>query len=120
MCIRDRFPVLPSHAITVHRVQGATLDNDVHVLLNSEFFAPGQAYTALSRARRLKQLHLWGFDLKAIIADPRVAREYTSDSSVACLRRSMSTPLNRAYQHRFPTCRRSKHSTRPPPDIHNM
>lgn len=73
---RYQFPVLPSHAITVHRVQGATLDNDVHVLLNSEFFAPGQAYTALSRARRLSQLHLWGFDLKAIIADPRVAREY--------------------------------------------
>ena len=60
----------------IFRVQGATLDNDVHVLLNSEFFAPGQAYTALSRARRLSQLHLWGFDLKAIIADPSVAREY--------------------------------------------
>ena len=36
----------------------------------------GQAYTALSRARRLSQLHLWGFDLAAIKADPRIAREY--------------------------------------------
>ena len=30
-------------AVTVHRVQGATLEGDVHVLLNSEFFAEGQA-----------------------------------------------------------------------------
>ena len=30
-------------AVTVHRVQGATLEGDVHVLLNSEFFADGQA-----------------------------------------------------------------------------
>ena len=55
---RMQFPLIPSHAVTVHRVQGATLDGDVHVLLNSEFFAAGQAYTALSRARRMSQLHL--------------------------------------------------------------
>jgi hypothetical protein len=30
-------------AVTVHRVQGATLEGDVHVLLNAEFFADGQA-----------------------------------------------------------------------------
>ena len=48
----------------------------MHVLLNSDFFAPGQAYTALSRARRIGQLHLWGFDLDAVKADPEVAREY--------------------------------------------
>ena len=48
----------------------------------------GQAYTALSRARRLSQLHLWGFDLAAIKADPRIAREY---------RRLERRPLTRAH-----------------------
>jgi hypothetical protein len=55
---------------------------------NGEFFAPGQAYTALSRARRLSQLHLWGFDLDAIKADPNVAREY---------QRLARRPLTRAH-----------------------
>ena len=73
---RYQFALLPSHAITVHRVQGSTLEKDIHILVNAEFFAPGQCYTALSRARYLSQLHLWRFDLSAIKAEPRVAREY--------------------------------------------
>lgn len=92
------------YAVTVHRVQGATLEQDVHVLLNSEFFADGQAvshildptpcpplpfahdkkparvttrqYVALSRCRSLEQLHLWGLDRNAIRADANVSREY--------------------------------------------
>ena len=35
------------------------------------------AYVALSRTRTIEQLHLWGFDLDAIHADRRIAREYT-------------------------------------------
>ena len=54
---RLQHPLLPAHAITAHRVQGSTLDGEVHILLNQEFFAPGMAYVALSRARRLSQLH---------------------------------------------------------------
>ena len=46
-------------------------------MLNQEFFAPGMAYVALSRARRLAQLHLWCVDLDAIHADPVVEAEYT-------------------------------------------
>ena len=36
------------YAVTVHRVQGATLEEDVHILLNSEFFADGQAVSKYS------------------------------------------------------------------------
>jgi len=43
MISRSQFPLIPAFAVTVHRVQGATLEGDVHVLLNSEFFADGQA-----------------------------------------------------------------------------
>ena len=43
-CVLGIKPGAPGRfAVTVHRVQGATLEGDVHVLLNSEFFADGQA-----------------------------------------------------------------------------
>jgi hypothetical protein len=34
--IRTQFPLIPAHAMTVHRVQGSTLECDVHILLNAE------------------------------------------------------------------------------------
>ena len=70
------FPVIPAFAMTIHRVQGATLTGDVHVLLNKEVFADGQAYVALSRVQRLSQLHLWCLERTAIKAEPSVTREY--------------------------------------------
>ena len=107
---RTQFPLLPSFSQTAHRVQGATLEGDVHILLNKEFFAPGQAYVAMSRVRELGKLHcvlhrlsaltqlrslcitvlsvhhslstshssvaVWGLDLDAIHADPRIEKEY--------------------------------------------
>jgi len=76
MISRSQFPLIPAFAVTVHRVQGATLEGDVHVLLNSDFFADGQAYVALSRCRSLEQLHLWCLDRDAIRADANVSREY--------------------------------------------
>ena len=73
---RLMFPVIPAFAMTIHRVQGATLTGDVHVLLNKEVFADGQAYVALSRVQRLSQLHLWCLERTAIKAEPSVTREY--------------------------------------------
>jgi hypothetical protein len=73
---RRQFPLVPAHAVTVHRVQGSTLDGQVHVLLNAEFFAPGQAYVAIGCCRRLSQLHLWMLDMAAFKADSSVASEY--------------------------------------------
>ena len=75
---RNQFPIIPAAAMTVHRVQGMTLEGDVHVLLNGEFFADGQAYVALSRVRRLEQLHFWALDLARIKAAPGVAGAYAS------------------------------------------
>ena len=53
-----------------------TLTQQVHVLPNAEFFAPGQAYVALSRLTKLTDLHLWCLDMSAFKASPAVDRAY--------------------------------------------
>ncbi len=53
-----------------------TLEGEVHVLLNSEFFADGQAYVALSRVRRLEQLHFWALDVTRFKAARGVGAAY--------------------------------------------
>ena len=63
--VRHQFPLQLAHAVTVHRVQGLTVQK-VIVCLNSSFFASGQAYVALSRVRKLDDLILWDFCAPAI------------------------------------------------------
>ena len=55
--------------MTVHRVQGLTVDKAI-VVLNNNFFASGQAYVALSRVRNLQDLMLWDYDPNAIKLAP--------------------------------------------------
>lgn len=74
--VRYQFPILDAGAVTVHRVQGATIETALHVLLNSEFFACGQGYVALTRPRRRDQIHLWDLDYNGLIADPAVCDAY--------------------------------------------
>ena len=75
-CTRLMFPLLPAFSMTIHRVQGATMEGDVHILLNAEVFADGMAYVAISRVRRLSQLHLWCLHREAIKANPIIDAEY--------------------------------------------
>ena len=48
-------PVTLAHALTIHKAQGQTYD--VVVVVGTRIFLPGQAYTALSRARTLAGLY---------------------------------------------------------------
>jgi len=73
---RLQFPIIPAHCVTVHRVQGSTMTGSVHVLLNREFFAPGQAYVALTRVTTLRQLHFWCLNMDAFVAHPGVEKQY--------------------------------------------
>ena len=63
--VRRQFPVTPGYAVTVHRVQGMTVQKAV-VLLNKSFFESGQAYVALSRVRHLADLTIWRYHPSAI------------------------------------------------------
>ena len=62
-------PVQLAYAVTVHRVQGLTVDKAI-VMLNHNFFASGQAYVALSRVRSADNLTLWSYTPSAIKIAP--------------------------------------------------
>ncbi len=69
-----QFPLTLAYATTIHKSQGATLD-DLWCDL-THLWEPGHAYVALSRLRNATGLHLIGWSPKSIIVDPRVLDFY--------------------------------------------
>ena len=58
---RTNFPILLGYAVTIHRVQGATLKK-AHLYLDNTVFCEGQAYVSLSRVRNAESIHILKFD----------------------------------------------------------
>jgi ATP-dependent exoDNAse (exonuclease V) alpha subunit len=71
-----QFPLTLAYATTIHKSQGATLD-EVWCDLRS-LWEPGQAYVALSRLRTAEGLKLVGWNPRSIIVDPKVLDFYRS------------------------------------------
>lgn len=69
-----QFPLTLAYATTIHKSQGATLD-DLWCDLSS-LWEPGHAYVALSRLRDGEGLHLIGWNPRSIIVDPKVLDFY--------------------------------------------
>lgn len=69
-----QFPLTLAYATTIHKSQGATLD-DLWCDLSS-LWEPGHAYVALSRLRSAQGLHLIGWSPRSIIVDPKVLDFY--------------------------------------------
>ncbi len=69
-----QFPLTLGYATTIHKSQGATLD-DLWCDLSS-LWEPGHAYVALSRLRTSEGLHLIGWNPRSIIVDPKVIEFY--------------------------------------------
>jgi len=72
------FPISLAYASTIHKIQGSTLDR-AHIDLGN-LWEPGQAYVALSRVRRAKDMSLMRWSPSAIKADPDVKLFYASPS----------------------------------------
>ena len=72
---RLQFPIIPAFGLTVHKAQGKTL---IHMLLdlNKTYFAPGQAYVALSRIANVENLVIRELDFDCFIIDDDVLKLY--------------------------------------------
>ena len=72
-----QIPLKIAFAMSIHKVQGMSLDL-VQMDLGSSIFEYGQTYTALSRVRTLDGLYLIDFDPAKIKTNPKVIEFYTS------------------------------------------
>ena len=78
---RTQFPIQNSFALTTHKTQSLTLPY-TSLSLDSEFFASGQAYTALSRSPSWNQIET-ALSKDAFIVDPDVIKEYQRLEQIA-------------------------------------
>ena len=69
-----QIPLKLAYAVTIHKIQGATLDYAEVDLEN--VFEYGQAYCAISRVRSPDGLSLTGLDFKKIKAHPKAKKYY--------------------------------------------
>jgi ATP-dependent DNA helicase PIF1 len=75
--IVSQIPLCLAWALTIHKIQGATLDL-AEMDIGQSIFAPGQSYVALSRVKTLDGLYLSAFNSTKIKANPLVVEFYNS------------------------------------------
>lgn len=72
-----QYPLCLAWAITIHKIQGATLSM-AEIDIGSSIFECGQTYVALSRVKSLSGLYLSSFDPKKIKVHKKVKEFYKS------------------------------------------
>jgi len=72
---RCQLPLQNAFALTIHKVQGLSMSM-ITVSLDANIFSNGQAYTAISRARRLEDVYIANLDFSAFMVDETAVREY--------------------------------------------
>lgn len=65
---RLQFPVVLAYSLSIHKLQGSTLDKIV-IDIGDRVFSDGQSYVALSRCRNINGLYLINFDARKIKAN---------------------------------------------------
>jgi len=92
-----QLPLCLAWALTIHKIQGATLDL-AEMDIGRSIFAEGQSYVALSRVKTLDGLYLSEFNSTKIRANPLVVEFYKSfpligeDEMIAETRKILSNP----------------------------
>jgi ATP-dependent DNA helicase PIF1 len=72
-----QYPLQLAWALTIHKIQGATLER-AQIDIGQSIFEYGQTYVALSRIQSLDGLYLSGFQPGRIKANPTVCKFYSS------------------------------------------
>jgi len=80
---REQLPLMLAWAVTVHRVQGLSLDRAV--LDMSTAFGAGMVYVCLSRVRTMTGVFVKSFDSSKVSVDVTVSSFYSSRRSLAYL-----------------------------------
>lgn len=77
----SQIPLILAWAVTIHKVQGATIDL-AEIDIGSGIFEYGQSYVALSRVTDLKGLYLKSFDPSKIKINSKVQKFYENISVI--------------------------------------
>ena len=92
-----QFPLCLAWALTIHKIQGATLSM-AEIDIGNSIFEYGQTYVALSRIQSLDGLYLSEFDPTKIRANPKVKEFYKKIKPIHI--EEIETQLNRT-ENRF-------------------
>jgi ATP-dependent DNA helicase PIF1 len=74
---RVQIPLIHAWSVTIHKVQGATLDSAL-IDIGTSTFEDGQAYVALSRVKSLDSLYLYDYEPTSFKANQKVVAFYKS------------------------------------------
>ena len=81
--LRKLFPLILAFAVTIHKCQALSLDCAL-MDLSDEVFSPGMAFVALSRVKRLENLHLIEFNPQSIIISSKSLQEINRLQQTYC------------------------------------
>lgn len=77
---REQFPLILAYALSIHKIQGASLDSAVIDLGRTSIFEPSQGYVALSRVRSFEGLYVINFNPKSLFVNQEIVEFYKNIS----------------------------------------
>lgn len=94
-----QMPLKLAWALTIHKAQGQTIDGPVWVDLGNRVWSGGQTYVALSRVRRLDQVHLRRAMRQADVLVERRAMEFLAEGDTPSTLAEVRAKATEVYRH---------------------
>ncbi len=85
--VREQFPLQPAWSLTIHKIQGASVQR-IAVSLGEEVFQRGMSYVALSRVTSIDGLYVLDFDPNKVKPNAKALEEHTRLSKIERDRRN--------------------------------